>query len=165
MGIFDFLKGNRDSQSNKVLQTLLQPLDVAMDLASSQVEEKVKIWDLENPYLIVTLGYILGWIDAAYQTTRPKKYDEKLVESVFEEAIERYLSEVSGIEIHFELRAAGSSAGGSFIGGLQGEPMFSMGTQVGASDLGDFVSGKKTSCHFRCSDYLRATVSRVRIDA
>lgn len=112
-----------------------------MQLASPFVEEKVKDWDLENPNLMLTLGYLSGYIDAAYQMTQPLKYNEKLVESTFDRRIAKYVSRVSGVDSYLKFSALAGD--GSSIGGMQGDPQFMTGTMAGGSDFVNFRNEKR----------------------
>ena len=138
MGFLDFLKSNRKSEE---LTVFLLGLDFAMLGASPFVEERVKRWNLEDRGLMLTLGYLLGYIDAAYQTTKPARYNEKLVEKLFHEQIAKYLSGVPGVDGYFRLYAIDHR--GISIGWMQENPHFMAGARAGAGDFFSFFNDRR----------------------
>lgn len=122
----------------RVLRACLQSLDIAIEVALPQMQEEIPCWDLENPKLLVSLGYIFGYIDAAYQSALNESYDKKFVESVFCSAIERYMGKLPGVEAYVKLRW--TSPDGSLISLLQLYSEFMSGALKGGGDFVRFAN-------------------------
>jgi hypothetical protein len=135
-------KGNvKDESSNTVtFAALLSPLELAMPLAAPYLKKKVTSWDLDNPNLMLVLGYLFGFIDAAYQTTKPSPYDESMVEQIFDKRIAKHLSGIQGADRYLALVEASRGSGGSNIAGMQGNPYFMKGAMSGGNDLARSVN-------------------------
>lgn len=131
-------------QANETgLSAAAETLDIAMTLASPLVLEKIQAWDLDNSSLRLVLGYIAGFMDAAYQSSHPSNYDERLVERMYLDAIERNLSAIQGAASYVQLSRSTWKYGGSDIGGLQGMPRFTEGMRAGGTDYINFVNEKR----------------------
>lgn len=143
MGMFDFITSfmARD-QLDKFLELAEGPLHITFSLATSQIQDKVKVWDLDNPYLLVSLGYIAGYLDAAYQSTKPSKYNEKLINSVYYDIVEKNLKGIQGVDKFVEMGRLTLKSGGSSIAAMQGLPIFMTGMTAGGND---FISFLRTS--------------------
>lgn len=147
MRLFDFFtrrsstRSEIDEANAALLAAAEESLDATLTLAKLQLREKVKMWDLENPSLLLTLGYIAGFIDSAYQSTRPTKYDERRVEQMYIDAIKRNLGEIEGAALYIKNTM---QPYGSKIGGLQGFPLFVKGTMAGGNDFVNLVNQKRT---------------------
>jgi hypothetical protein len=98
------------------------------------VRERIPRWNLEDQSLLALLGYILGYLDAAYQNDRPKRYDEKLIETWFHASIERFLKDLPGVDDFLK-----GGVGGSFIAALQCEPSFMKGQLAGGQAFAEDV--------------------------
>lgn len=150
MGLFDFF-GQRSKKgvatecsAASVLKAAESSLDTAITFASPYIREKVSRWNLENDDLLLILGYIAGYIDAAYQSImRSAKYDEMSVEEMYLDAIERNLGDIDGVTAYLKLVRSTKELGVSDIGGLQGMPFFDMGMAVGGTDFVNAAHEKK----------------------
>jgi len=139
MGLFDFLARKHRGRT-MILVAAMSTLDHAMDMASPFVHERVKRWDLEDPTLLITLGYLSGYIDAAYQLTKPFKYDEKLVDSLFVTQVAKHLTWVPGVEVYLAIFKTGHESG---IGAMQCDPKFMEGAMAGGNDFVNFANDKR----------------------
>lgn len=142
MGMFSFLV-RKPKPSVAGMRAPIALLGNILQVASSQLANKVPIWDLNNPYLLKTLGYIFGYIDAAYQMTGPLSYDEKFIEELFDSEIANYLNGISGSETFIELRTLSRQYRGSFIAGMQSNPVFCSGMMLGSSELIGLLENKE----------------------
>jgi len=143
MGLFDFISSFRaNNQLDEFVKLAEGPLQITFSLAAPQIHEKVKVWDLDNPYLLVSLGYIAGYLDAAYQSTKPSKYNGKFIDSVYYDIVEKNLKGIQGVEKFVEMGHITLKSGGSSIAALQGLSPFMTGMMAGGND---FVSFLRTS--------------------
>lgn len=148
MGFFDFFRSRsnppRSSEAANTVEQIASALLVnAIALAKPLLDDKVRRWDIKDPYLLLTLGYISGFIDASYQFTAPRKYDENYVNRLFLNAIETNLGEIDGSSEYLDISRIVASAGGSFISGLQKEAAFMRGTMAGGNDFVSFARSKR----------------------
>jgi len=143
MGLFDFINSFRTSTQLDDFLTLAEgPLNITFSLAVPHIREKIKVWDLDNPYLLVSLGYIAGYLDAAYQSTKPSKYDYKFIDSVYYDIVEKNLRGIQGVDKFVEMGRVTLKSGDSSIAAMQGLPPFMTGMTAGGND---FVSFLRTS--------------------
>lgn len=118
-------------------------LDMVIGFASGEIEKKVKNWNLDNPDLLYILGYIAGFLDAAYQRFPVQiEYDERYVEVLYLIAIERYLMNIDGTNEYLEMTRSVSPRGGSDIGGMQLYPEFMEAMKDGGNCYIDTINGR-----------------------
>jgi hypothetical protein len=119
--------------SNPALEAGANLMDFGVAfVAPVVISERIKEWDLANQSLLALLGYMLGFLDAAYQQSQPARYNQRLVEAAFYAAIERNLKGIPGMQGHLTL---GKLDPGSFIAALQAEPSFMRGQIVGGDEF------------------------------
>lgn len=136
-------------------ETAFEILDMVMAAVSDQIDEKVKTWNLENPHLLYTLGYLAGFLDAAYQRLAGRhEYDEHFIEELFLEAVERYLLNIEGAGEYLQMARSVLPHGGSTIGGMQSYPDFMKAMTDGGNCYVDTFKGKSSA---RFSLFLRLT--------
>jgi hypothetical protein len=125
------------SKTTKFLEVCETLLDTIMPIAEPDLRGKLNAWDLSDPYLVVTLGYIRGFIDAAYQSSMPKTYDEKYVDPFFIASVEKHLNWVRGIEHYLRICKTTRTAG---VSGLLGEIRFVDAMIIGGNDFVNFLN-------------------------
>jgi hypothetical protein len=140
MRLFGFLPSRKRRETLQTMEPLLLSLDMTIETTLPVIEDQVKQWDLANRSLMVTLGYMAGYIDSAYQATKPSRYDEQLIEQLFNDRVAKHLSRVQGIEAYMALSKIG---GGSNIAGMQGQSGFVEGMMAGGDDFVRFVNDKQ----------------------
>ena len=143
MGIFDLFKRKKESQQEEFVKLAEGPLSISFSLAAPEIKQKIKTWDLENPHLVLCLGYIAGYLDAAYQATRPQVYNEQLLDSVYYNIVENVLSDIHGADDYVDMGRIGLKHGGSSIGAMQGQPSFMTGIMAGGNDFNSFLNTSK----------------------
>ncbi len=137
MGLFNIFKSKKQSHSPELIEIFLTVLDSVMNISEAHLKERIKSWNLEDKSLIVTLGYMSGFIDAAYHLTKQPMYDKKYVDSIFIARVEKHLSWIPGIDPYLNLTNA---MGMPFLGNLYDYACFIEALSVGGNDLVRFLN-------------------------
>jgi hypothetical protein len=139
MGILSFLGlgEKRVAAAAEYYATALGVLGEAFAPATPILKEEIPEWNLSSVPLLQALGYICGFLDAAYQNTNPSRYDESFVEELFLRAVERNLGWVPKIDVFLTVTKTIRTG---HISGLLSEPGFRPGMLVGGDDFVKFMN-------------------------
>ena len=124
-----------------VLQAASKAVGLAFRLADPWMEQRIPRWSLDNDYLVFALGYLAGFLDCAYQSTAPKRYDERAVDRAYKAAMEHHFANIPGIELVIKVNKLAGS--GSSIAGMQHIPAFMRGQVAGGTDYMNFWNDKR----------------------
>ncbi len=133
MGLLSFLglQEKAVDPDPKYFARVFDALGLALAPATPILREKIPEWNLSSVPLLQALGYICGFVDAAYQALRVQ-YDEPFVEELFLLAVERHLGWVPKIDVFLKLTKLVKTG---HISGLLSEPGFRPGMLAGGDDF------------------------------
>lgn len=147
MGVFSFLNRHKASEASpeaQMMRAALSSLEVAMLPAQTRIDQEIPRWDLSDSTLLLLLGYLAGYVDAAYQSSQPKVYDVNFVEGHFIDQAEKFLSGIPGADNGIRFAREAASLGSSTIAGLQSERLFMDGMQLGGNDFVKLIHERRT---------------------
>lgn len=143
-GLLAWMQRRLTSKMAKDCWRMTEPyLKFVVEHGGPRIKKEVPTWNLENVTLQRYLGYVAGVIDACLQNqlgASGTKVHEAVQNRVFHLFIERYLSDVAGVEVFFSINKTMGNLSRSPVGGLQHYDDFLKAEILGGTDWSNLGS-------------------------
>lgn len=137
----------RRDECTAILKPIFELVEMEVaELKIAKPKSKIPTWELENPYLLLLLGYIAGMFDAQLYRAGivGDKQTEHLIDNHFLASIWRYLQWIPGAAEYVQVHRSALEKGSSPIRALQGQKEFMRGMQLGGDELLNMITSRKS---------------------